>query len=291
MTVTVIDRIVGRIGFLEPLGEAVHQWVDKLVVAGGPQADAAKQFLNGVWLEHPLHPALTDIPIGAWSATAVLDLADGAAGGELGRGADVLLGIGCAGGVAAAISGLSDWQDKYGHERDLATAHGLLNSSALLLMSTSLALRVRGARRPAVGLSLMGLGLATAGAYLGGDLVYRLGMQVNRNAFTEGPSKWREVAAEEEVKEGEFIRKQVGSNRVLLTRMRGEICAASAICSHAGGPLDELALEDGQLHCPWHGSSFALRSGRVNHGPATVPIPVFETRVSDGKVEIRRPPR
>jgi nitrite reductase/ring-hydroxylating ferredoxin subunit/uncharacterized membrane protein len=288
MPVIAIDRIVARMSWLEPLGESAHQRVEKLLSAGGPRADAAKQLLNGVWLEHPLHPALTDIPIGAWSAAVILDLADGAAGGDFGHGADLVLGIGCAGGVAAALSGLSDWQDRSGHERDLASAHGLLNSGALLLMSASLALRLRGSRRPAVGLSMLGLGLATAGAYLGGDLVYRLGVQVSRNAFSAGPSKWREVAGENEVVEGSFIRKQVGSNRVLLTRLEGEICAASAVCSHAGGPLDELELEDGQLHCPWHGSRFTLGTGLVSHGPATVPIPVFETRVTEGKVEIRR---
>jgi nitrite reductase/ring-hydroxylating ferredoxin subunit len=112
---------------------------------------------------------------------------------------------------------------------------------------------------------------------------------VNGNAFSEGPSKWSEAAEEDEVVEGAFVHKQVGHNQVLLTRLGGEICAVSAICSHAGGPLDELPIEDGQLHCPWHGSRFDLRTGQVIHGPATAAIPVFETRTREGKVEIRRP--
>src|SRR5215813_8902073 len=33
-----------------------------------------KLFLNGTWLGHPLHPLLTDVPIGAWTVTIVLDL-------------------------------------------------------------------------------------------------------------------------------------------------------------------------------------------------------------------------
>lgn len=290
MLPTLVDRIVARVPFLGPLGEVLHQAVAKAVAAGGAPADYAKQFLNGTWLGHPLHPALTDVPIGAWLGAATLDVADGGQGGALGQAADLLLGLGCVAAAGAALSGLADWQDSYGHERDLGTAHALLNTSALLLSATGLGLRRSGRRRQGTTISLVGVGLVGAGAYLGGDMVFRLGQQVNRNAFTEGPGKWREVAAEAEIEEGGFLRKQVGNNKVLLTRLGGTICAASAICPHAGGPLDELSLEDGELRCPWHGSRFVLRTGQVVHGPATAPNVVFETRVREGKVEVRRPP-
>src|SRR4051812_7591315 len=36
------------------------------VEQGGPAARRVKNWLNGVWLDHPLHPALTDFTIGAW---------------------------------------------------------------------------------------------------------------------------------------------------------------------------------------------------------------------------------
>lgn len=209
---------------------------------------------------------------------------------SLARGADLLVALGCAGGVAAAASGLADWQDQEGQERDVGTAHALINTSALLLFSTSLALRLRGSRGPALGLSLLGLGAASAGGYLGGHLVFRLGTAVNRNAFSSGPKAWRALADQEEIVEGVRVRKQVGNNQVLLTRLGGEFCAVSAICSHAGGPLDELPIEDGQLRCPRHGSSFDVRSGGVTHGPATAPLPAFEVRTREGKVEIRRRP-
>ncbi|HVA21134.1 MAG TPA: Rieske 2Fe-2S domain-containing protein [Candidatus Micrarchaeia archaeon] len=291
MTIAPTDRLVDRLGFLEPLGEAVHQLVARLEAAAGPPGAAVKDLLNGTWLGHPLHPALTDIPLGAWSGASLLDLADRGAGGDLGRAADLLVGVGCAGGVAAALSGVADWQDKYGKERNLATLHAVLNVSALVLMSASLAQRLRGARGPAVGMSAAGTGAAIAGAYLGGDLVFRLGIQVNRNAFSEGPSQWCPAASAGELEEGAVVRREVGGRQVMLTRLDGEICAASAICSHSGGPLDELGVEDGQVRCPWHGSRFALRTGRVTRGPATVANPVFQTRVRQDRVEIRLPPR
>jgi nitrite reductase/ring-hydroxylating ferredoxin subunit len=290
MIVDLRERILNSLGFLAPLGKAVQKWLGQIDTAVGPGATEFKVFLNGTWLGHPLHPVLTDVTLGSWTASTVLDLADGGRGGELGHGADLLVALGCAGGVAAAASGLADWQDQEGKERDVGTAHAIINTSALVLFSTSLALRLKGSRGPAIGLSLLGLGAASIGGYLGGDLVFRLGTSVNRNAFTSGPKAWRAVADEGEVAEGAQVRKQVGNNQVLLTRLGGEFCAVSAVCSHAGGPLDELPIENGQLHCPWHGSSFDVRSGGVTHGPATAPLPAFEVRTKEGKVEIRRPP-
>jgi nitrite reductase/ring-hydroxylating ferredoxin subunit len=283
-----IDRIIQELSFLGPLGDLLHGWLSKLGTIGGPSAGPAKDFLNGTWIGHPIHPPITDVPIGAWLGASLLDLADGGSGNGMARGADALVALGCVGAVGAAATGFADWQDQVGHSRDVGTAHALINTSALALCSASLVLRLKGARGPAIALSLVGLGAAATGAFLGGDMVFRMGMQVNRNAFTSGPKKWTAVAEENEVVDGSFVRKQVGKNQVLLTRLDGEICAASAICSHAGGPLDELPLRDGQLHCPWHGSQFELRTGHVTHGPATVAVPVYETRTKEGQVEIRR---
>ncbi|HUY57355.1 MAG TPA: Rieske (2Fe-2S) protein [Candidatus Micrarchaeaceae archaeon] len=288
MIADVLDRLIQKLTFLGPLGELLHRWLAQLGASSGSAAAPAKDILNGTWLGHPVHPVLTDVPIGAWLGASLLDLAGRGPDAGTKRAADALMALGCVAGVGAAVTGLADWQDQVGQSRDLGTAHALINTSALALCFSSLALRIRGSRGPAIRLSLLGLGLASAGAYLGGDMVYRLGMQVNHNAFTSGPKKWTAVADESEVVEGQFVRKQVGKNQVLLTRLHQQICAASATCSHAGGPLDELPLEDGRLHCPWHGSQFELLSGYVAHGPATMANPVFETRTREGKVEIRR---
>ncbi|MGH7641849.1 MAG: Rieske 2Fe-2S domain-containing protein [Candidatus Dormibacteria bacterium] len=288
MIADALDWIIQELTFLGPLGDLLHQWLAKLGALCGNGAQPTKDFLNGTWIGHPIHPAITSVPIGTWMGAGLLDLVDRGEGGEIGKAADALVALGCAAAVGAAVTGFADWQDQQGKSRELGTAHALINSSALVLCTSSLALRLRGSRGSAIALSLLGLGVVSVGSYLGGDMVYRLGTQVNRNAFSSGPRKWTAVGDESEVTEGAFTHKQVGKNQVLLTRLNGQICAASAICSHAGGPLDELPLEDGQLHCPWHGSQFELRSGHVIHGPATVPVPVFETRSKEGKIEIRR---
>jgi nitrite reductase/ring-hydroxylating ferredoxin subunit len=62
-----------------------------------------------------------------------------------------------------------------------------------------------------------------------------------------------------------------------------------ATCSHWGGPLAEGKLVDADcVECPWHASQFNMHDGSVVQGPATARQPVFEARVRNGSVEVRR---
>ena len=56
-------------GWAKPFGDFNHRWVSALFRPIRPIRD----FLNGTWLGHPLHPAATDIPIGALLVAVVLD--------------------------------------------------------------------------------------------------------------------------------------------------------------------------------------------------------------------------
>lgn len=283
----IIDTILDQLTFLEPVADSLQTAVNQVIQQGGQQAKMAKDVLNGVWFEHPLHPAMTDIPIGAWTCATMLDLAS-VSDERLAAAADVLVGVGCLGAVGAAVTGLADWQDTYGKERRNGLAHALLNTGALALFATSLSLRKSGARPLGVMASLTGYSLALAASYLGGDLVFRMGTQVNRNAWTEGPDDWTPTVAESELAEGKLVRGKAGDVAVLLCRQNGRIYAMSAVCPHAGGPLDEGTLEGRSVICPWHASQFDLADGSIIHGPASVEPPLFETRVENGQVEVRR---
>ena len=276
------DGWVRAMGFLDPLADLGQRLVGAGIRRGGAPASSAKNLLNGPWLGHPLHPALTDIPLGAWTGAALLDLA-----GEQ-RAADLLMAAGCAAGVAAAASGIADWQDSYGHERRMGALHGILNLSALAMLTGAVALRASGRRDAGRPLGRLGLGLALGAAYFGGELVFRQGTQVNRNAFTEGPSDWTPAVLQSEVQEGVMTTCQIGGAKVVLTRVAGQVCAAGNVCPHAGGPLSEGRLEGEVVTCPWHGSKFDLRTGRVLWGPATTPIPTYEVRPgAGGMIEVR----
>jgi nitrite reductase/ring-hydroxylating ferredoxin subunit len=42
------------------------------------------------------------------------------------------------------------------------------------------------------------------------------------------------------------------------------------------------------VKCPWHGSQFSMADANVCQGPATAAAHVYETRIRDGNVEVRR---
>jgi nitrite reductase/ring-hydroxylating ferredoxin subunit len=63
--------------------------------------------------------------------------------------------------------------------------------------------------------------------------------------------------------------------------------AFSDHCTHKGGPLSDGALIGCTVQCPWHGSQFDIRSGRVVAGPAQEKIKVYSVRISDGEVYVQ----
>lgn len=242
-----------------------------------------RDFLYGVWLGHSLHAAIVTVPIGAWSATTLLDLA-----GEE-RAADLMLGVGIAGAVGAAVTGAAQWQDATKDEdpRRLGALHALLNYATTGLMAGSWLMRRQGQRRSAVALSTLGLGLNLTAAWLGGELAYGLGIGVDHTAFQKPPAKWTDVAALDELVDGTPRRVQADSAPVLLLRQGDRIRAIAATCPHLGGPLDKGKIEGTSVTCPWHASVFSLVDGALIHGPATVPVTAYEARVVDGRVSIR----
>ncbi|WP_372863673.1 Rieske (2Fe-2S) protein [Spongiibacter sp.] len=71
----------------------------------------------------------------------------------------------------------------------------------------------------------------------------------------------RFIASLEEVKDGEFLKREVDGQKLLLTRVNGQIAAVENRCPHLGLPLARGKICDGAVTCPFHGSSFDLLSG------------------------------
>lgn len=244
-----------------------------------------KNALSGSWLGHQLHPMLTDVPIGAWSMAAVLDLTSGRSGAAA---AQRLVGIGVLSSVPAAATGASDWADTYGPEQRVGLIHAASNVTALVLQTSSWLARRRGRRTTGILLSGAGLAAVGVGGYLGGHLSYALGVGVNHTAFETPTDEWTDVAAESDLTEGTPVRVDAAGVPVVLVRRGGTVHALSAVCTHAGGPLDEGTLTaDGCIRCPWHGSEFRLSDGAVARGPASVPEPAWQVQVRDGRVSVR----
>ncbi|HSH58715.1 MAG TPA: hypothetical protein VK988_03545, partial [Acidimicrobiales bacterium] len=73
MTPRTIENLVERIAEAEGLDRAAKPLAN-VVSKVNPPGRLPKDLLSGTWLGHPLHPLLTDIPIGAWASALVLDL-------------------------------------------------------------------------------------------------------------------------------------------------------------------------------------------------------------------------
>src|SRR5919202_898391 len=156
-----VERLVER-GAGGTSLDSVAQPVAKKVAAVIPSG-VMKDTLSGTWLGHPLHPMLTDVPIGCWTNALLLDLVGGERGEDA---ADLLVAAGVVAALPTAISGLADWSDYFGEERRVGFVHALGNTAALVCYSLSWMARRNGKRQRGVVLGLAGGTLATLSAYL-----------------------------------------------------------------------------------------------------------------------------
>ncbi len=281
-------RTVDRQAWLDGAGSALGEFAGWALGRRSELQRRVKNALHGTWLGHPLHPALTDVPLGAWTAALVLDAIDVARGGGFARAADAATAVGLAGAVGAAATGLNDWQHTDYSARRIGVAHGLLNVTAALLQAGSLALRWAGFRRAGRGVGIAGYGVALSAAYLGGHLVFEERIGVDHTSGQQAPKDFVPVLDTTDLEEGALRRVIIEGMPVLLSRVGGRVYAIAETCSHLGGPLAEGRREDASVICPWHGSRFDLRTGRVLDGPATFPAPCLDVREQAGRIEVRR---
>jgi uncharacterized membrane protein len=165
-----------RTQVIERVIEAVHRPVRGFM----GRHPAVRAVLDGSWLGHPLHPALIPVPIGAWTTGLILDIAGifGIAGAP--GAADIAHGIGLAGAVAAAVTGLAEWSYLDGNARRVAFVHASANLVAVGLFGGSLLLRASGQRGAGIALAVLGFGAVGFGGWLGGELAYHYGAGVGR---------------------------------------------------------------------------------------------------------------
>lgn len=276
-----------------------------------PGTGPIKDLLHGVWpLRHPLHPAVTDITIGAYTAAVALDALFLANSQWLGgmlfarepgltHAADFVLIVAFVSSLLAIASGLTDWSDTFGEERRTGMLHGLIMVVATVLFASSIVIRLPGGiqgaelRPLAIALSSLGWVVMLVGAFFGGEMAYGYGTQVNRQAWDEHPTKWQklDVAASGLEDRKPVVGKTKAGLEIFVATVDGALQAMGNTCTHAGGPLNEgtwVGADRCEIQCPWHGSRFCVKDGGVRQGPATFPEPTFETRVNEaGFVEVR----
>jgi len=288
---------------LDRIAEGTQNVIKAIVGSNRKPPRLFKSLLNGAYLGHPLHPVLTDVPITAWIIAAIFDiiwLINPESASWAARGAQAAVLIGFLGALGSVATGLTDWSDTFGHERRVGFLHGLLNSTATLLYLISLLLRYNifsgsidlslsaAESVPAAIVGFVGLAIILYAAYLGGDLVFANATGVNHTAFEPVVEEFERVAPLDEVPQKSIYKVVAAGVPVILIRMGTNIYALGATCTHDGGPLNEGELQGDAVQCPWHGSRFNVKTGRVLTGPATVAEPRYDVRVRDGYVEIKR---
>ena len=144
MTSSPLNALAARLESVEALdgaGRTAGRTVRGVIPDGAP-----KDVLSGAWLGHAVHPILTDIPIGTWTSSVLLDWM----GGDGSRTAsDRLILVGVLAAGATFATGWSDWADA--EQRDAAVrriglVHAAVNGTATALMIGSILARRRGAR-------------------------------------------------------------------------------------------------------------------------------------------------
>jgi nitrite reductase/ring-hydroxylating ferredoxin subunit/uncharacterized membrane protein len=281
---TLGGRIAALLAPLDPVSDPLQAGL-RSVFARAPQP--VRDFLDGTWLGAPLHPVLTDIPIGASTTAIALDGLSTAEGyASIERAADAALTVAVLGALPAATTGLRDWSFLRGEAKRIGTGHAMLNTTALVLNCLSLLARRTDRRRGRM-LAAAGFGVTTLAAHLGGELSFGRGIRVNRTAFQAPEPEFVDVASEDDVTDTGVAGVTVGGVDVLLARVDGRICAIAATCTHLGGPLARGEREENAIVCPWHGSRFDLCTGQVITGPAVYAEPVYDVKVEHGRVSVR----
>jgi nitrite reductase/ring-hydroxylating ferredoxin subunit/uncharacterized membrane protein len=248
-----------------------------------------RDWLHGVPTGKPLHPPLATVSLGCWMSAAVLDWTKADP-----RAARVLLATGIGSALPTAAAGLTDWSSLHREQQRVGFVHMLANVTALGLFSASLVARLRGNERTGKLLTVAGLGAGSLGGYLGGHMAYRQAAGANHAPQVTHlvPLGWHDLCPINDLPEGRPVSRRLGYIQLFVLRHGEGVTVLADRCPHLAGPLHQgrLVVENGEacVVCPWHGSTFRLSDGSVEHGPATAPAPTFETRVRrDGTIQVR----
>jgi nitrite reductase/ring-hydroxylating ferredoxin subunit len=74
---------------------------------------------------------------------------------------------------------------------------------------------------------------------------------------------------------------EVNGEKICLANVEGKYYAIGNVCTHLGGPLAQGKLEGHEVQCPWHGSRFDIRTGRVARPPAMRSEPTYEIKIEE----------
>ncbi|GFG76282.1 Rieske 2Fe-2S domain-containing protein [Mycobacterium botniense] len=285
--------LLGRQEWLDRPSYRLEHVLAFMFNALGGARDRVTNVLHGVWLGHPLHPALASLATGSIGTTVALDVLSALPGRPAAEVRDVsrfarhALAMGFAANMGAAVTGATDWQHTHEQARRVGLVHGVLNTLAMVLYGWSWWARRRGRHLRGIAASAVGYGITMASSYLGGALVFDAGLGMDQSGKRLQLPDWTPVLRLEELAEGRPQRVQLNGAGLVLYRSGQQVTAVGEYCPHLAAPMADGWIDRGRIVCPWHGSRFDVESGEVLRGPAVAPLPCYQVRLVDGMVELR----
>ena len=96
------------------------------------------------------------------------------------------------------------------------------------------------------------------------------------------------VADTQDIQPSQMKEVEVNGEKICLANVEGKYYAIGNVCTHLGGPLAQGKLEGHEVQCPWHGSRFDIRTGRVARPPAIRSEPTYEIKVEDDNILVKK---
>ena len=163
-----VERAVARVeqaSVLDPLSGLLGIGVGQAIPPG-----RIRETLRGAQLGHPLHPLVTDIPIGFLTTASVLDLV----GPRTATSSQRFVGLGLLSALPTIAAGLADWSAlRTDRQRRVGVVHAGANVLGLAFYLSSYRARRRNRWFKGAAMSVVGMTTMTAGGYLGGHLIFR----------------------------------------------------------------------------------------------------------------------
>jgi nitrite reductase/ring-hydroxylating ferredoxin subunit len=102
------------------------------------------------------------------------------------------------------------------------------------------------------------------------------------------PDEFIPIAHIADIPDGTMKCVAVERARVLLAHVGGRFYAISDICGHRNAPLSRGRLDGHVVECPLHFAQFDVRDGKLLDGPVAADVAVYQVRVADGTVFVKR---
>jgi nitrite reductase/ring-hydroxylating ferredoxin subunit len=100
--------------------------------------------------------------------------------------------------------------------------------------------------------------------------------------------EFAKVADVKDIQPSQMKEVEVNGEKICLANVEGKYYAIGNICTHLGGPLAQGKLEGYEVQCPWHGSRFDIRTGRVARPPAMGSEPTYEIKIENGNISLKK---